>query len=57
MQTGREQTVVHAMFQWIFFLRQDMKSNPLNPPYQGEDNSPLIRGARGVKHFLLASGP
>ena len=28
------------------------KPNPLNPPYQGDFplNSPLIRGARGVKN-------
>jgi hypothetical protein len=29
-----------------------VKSNPLNPPYQGEVQSPLIRGIEGVKYFL-----
>ena len=56
MQTGREQTVVHAMFQWIFFLAPRHEKQPPQSPLSGGGQFPLIRGARRVKYFLLASG-
>jgi len=35
MQTGREQTVVHAMFQWIFFLAPRHEKQPPQSPLSG----------------------
>jgi|AP45_3_1055517.scaffolds.fasta_scaffold04120_3 hypothetical protein len=32
---GENKQLFMQCFSGFFFLRQDMKSNPLNPPYQG----------------------